>query len=119
MPSFNFSVLNASTLLLSNINISYLPLLEAYPSGTDNSDWPVSTAELKKKQRKKNRAIFRTIDEKLEYWATLNERGAVFTSQKPPVIRVERTFTGQGSYYLLPTTTIISCRQIRLFVSIE
>ena len=29
---------------------------------------------------KNNQPIFRTIDEKLEYWATLNERGAVSAS---------------------------------------
>jgi hypothetical protein len=79
LPSFNFPVLNASKLLLSNINISYLPLLETYPSTNDNSDWLVLTAELEK-ATKNNQPIFRTVDKKLEYCATLNERGAVSTS---------------------------------------
>ena len=54
-------------------------LLETYPSTTDNSDWLVSTAELEK-ATKNNQPIFRTIDEKLEYWVALNERGTVSTS---------------------------------------
>ena len=108
---------------------------------------------------KNNQPVFRTIDEKLEYWATLNKRGAVSASlistsglaltlvavanchvfllvaqksgsrkqssvqstrasdrnQKPPVVCVERTFTGQGSDYSLPTTGI-GCRKILRFV---
>ena len=79
LPSFNFPVLNASTFLLPNVNISYLPLLETYPSTSDNSDWLVSTAELEKATRN-NQPIFRSIDERMEYWATLNERGAISTS---------------------------------------
>lgn len=79
LPSFHLPPLTLNALPILFQNISLLPLLDMYKPPSESSDWTVSTEELET-AKKNNRPIFRTLDEKFEYYSRWSSRETLSTS---------------------------------------